>query len=458
MQELIDLAEIHESLRSKFEPHLGQIPIGKAILYDNCKKVMAQCGRSFGKSYLNSYLHVRIARENAGATNYIFLPFLTQAREVYWQTRLLHRMIDEEDIESINNTEMRITFKNGSMIKLCGADNVDSYRGVKPNQGSIITFDELQNLKQEFIDAFLPNLSVNDPILFVVGTPPSFEGVFTQFADLAQNSPDWKYFHAPTSTNPHVSKQFIEDERLRLTRMGEEETFIREYEAIFIKGGKKSILPMAIKQEYLSFESVKPKDINKWRIMVAFDPSSTGVFGAVFILHNDYSKKSIVFDELYVSEPSEMTARKIFEATQEKLKPYKDVVRAIDFVYDEAAAWYRNELNEVKECDWWLAPTKKAQLGIDGYIDLARTVFLMDLIIVTKECKSLIWEIERFEKDDRGRVPDKDDHNIQSMFYGLQALGLNLDSLKEPKPIDKQERRGYALSSEFQENDYKELD
>ena len=263
VQKLKDLAYIQKDLHERFKPHSGQIPIGRAILYENCKRVFANCGRSFGKSKLNAYLHARVARENQNSTNYIFLPFLTQGREVYWTPKLLQQMIPEDEIASINNTEMRIILTNGSQIKVCGADNVESYRGVKPNPNSVITFEEAKDLKREFIDAFLPNLSVNDPILFIVGTPPEFESPFTEFMTLAQKSPEWKYFHSPTSTNPYVSKKFIEDERIRLTAIGEEETFLREYEAIFVKGGKKTIYPQFLKLKYKPLSEILPKDINK---------------------------------------------------------------------------------------------------------------------------------------------------------------------------------------------------
>ena len=190
MQSLIDLAEIIQQLNDKFIPHDSQARIGRAILHEGAKKVMAVCGRSYGKSRISAYLNVRLAMETPYATNYIFLPFLTQGKEVYWTPRILQQMIPDGWIESENQTEMRITLINGSQIKVCGADNVDSYRGVKLNPGSMATFDEFQDFKQDFVSAFLPNLSVNDPVLYIVGTPPPVEGLFTAFMQIAQTNSD----------------------------------------------------------------------------------------------------------------------------------------------------------------------------------------------------------------------------------------------------------------------------
>lgn len=446
MQSLIDLAEVIKSLNEKFIPHDAQAAIGRAVLFEGAKKIMAQCGRSFGKTRISAYLNVRLAMETPYATNYIFLPFLTQGREVYWQSKVLQKMIPDGWIESENQTEMRIILKNGSQIKVCGADNIDSYRGVKLNPGSMATFDEFQNFKEEFTEAFMPNLSVNDPVLFIVGTPPPVEGLFTSFAQLAQTNPEWRFFHAPSSANPYVSASFLAQEKERLEAMGEHETYIREFEALFIKGSKRSIFPMAINTPNPTFEEVKPKDIHKWRIMVTMDPAATSVWAVVFILHNPHTKKSIVFDELYIDEAALMTARSMHKLIDEKLKPYQKIVKEIEFCFDEAAAFARNEFAEI--CDWWLIPSRKSELGIQGYIDLIRTVFLKDLITICAEAPKLRWELAQAEKDDNGRIPDKNNHATDALGYGLQALGLDLELRSEPIIIEN-ERRAYTIEEEM---------
>lgn len=452
---LISLAEIILELNNKFIPHDSQARIGRAILHEGAKKVMAQCGRSYGKTRISSYLNVRTAMETPYATNYIFLPFLTQGREVYWTPRVLQQMIPDGWIESENQTEMRITLINGSQIKVCGADNVDSYRGVKLNPGSMATFDEFQMFKEDFVSAFLPNLSVNDPVLLIIGTPPPVEGLFTSFANIAQTNPDWRFFHAPSSDNPYVSKEFLEQEKQRLTAMGEPEQFSREYEAIFVKGSKRSIFPMAIAMANPPFQ--EPVDIHKWNLLVVQDPAATSVWAVLFILHNPHTKQSIVFDELYVDDPNLMTARKMHGLIKEKMAPFEGRVREVQHVVDEAAAYARNEFSEV--CDWWIEPTNKKQFGIQGYIDLIRTVILKGLVTITDRCHKLIWELHQAEKDDNGKIPDKNNHATDALGYGFAALGLDLELRPEPPTIQKEEPRGYRIENDFNfDGDYRELD
>jgi len=457
--EELELFNIITDLHSKFEPHEGQVPIGRAILYEGAKKVFANCGRSFGKSKLNSYLHVRIAKQNPGCTNYIFLPYITQGREVYWTPKLIQQLLNDEDVESINNTEMRIVLKNKSQIKICGADNVDSYRGVKPNPGSIITFEECKDLKEEFISAFLPNLSVNDPILFMVGTPAEFDGVFSSFMELAKTNPTWRYFHSPTETNPYVSKEWIEEEKQRLISMGEYETFLREYMGIYVKGGKRSIYPWILTAKKHKLNELLPKDLNKWRIIVALDPAATSTFGVLFAFWNEYTKKLIVFDEIYQQDPLLMTAKEILRQIKEITNPWKDKVRSIDYVYDEAAAYIVAEFGELDK-NIWLEPSRKSQFGVDGYINLVRNIMNHGIIEVTENCEKFWWEHENYMKDDNNRIPKKNDHLVNCLHYLSASLGLDFTSIDEPKDPHKSDMvRAYNIEDDMPDGfNYEEID
>lgn len=445
-------------MHSKFVPHTGQIPIGRAIFYENAKKIFVSAGRSFGKSRLASYVNIRIAKENPNCTNYIFLPFITQGREVYWTPKLLQNLLNDDDIESINNTEMRIILKNGSQIKVCGADNVDSYRGVKPNPNSIITFEECKDLKEDFITAFLPNLSVNNPILLMVGTPAEFEGVFSRFMQLAQTNKTWRYFHAPTSVNPHVSLDWLADEKQRLINDGELETYLREYEAIYVKGGKRSIYPWILTAKKWRLEEILPIDLNKWRIVVALDPAATSVFGVIFGFWNEYTKKLIIFDEIYEDDQSKMTSRQIYKAIKEKLKPWESKVRGVDWIYDEAAAYFRSEMNEIDK-SVWMVQSSKSEFGAEGYINLVRNFMSHGLIQITENCEKFWWEHENYIKNENNMIPKKDDHLVNATQYLCGSLGLDFNEIDEPKPPQKEERRGHTIEEDINiQNEYGEFD
>lgn len=441
MQSLIQLAEDLQDLHAKWQPLEWQKPFGRALFYENKKELGAQCGRSAGKTELISYCHWRWAKENPGSESYIIEPLFNQAREILWASNRIQSFGPENWIDSVNNTECRITFTNGSFIKLEGSDRPDKLRGIKP-QGPI-TWDEVKDCRYESIQAMDPNRArYNVPVLYV-GTPPSVHNHYVDIMERLKKDQDSFWCQASSYSNTYNSKEWLDKKKKQLIDSLDEETWLREYEAVFIKGGKNSIFANFSNKHKPNFSEIKPKDLNKWQIMVSFDPASTSVFGAVFILFNEWSKLSIVFDELYVTDQSLMTAKQVYLQVEEKLKPFKGKVRDIRFGYDEAAAWFRNEINEFS--NWWLEPSSKSEFGVDGYINLVRQRLSNDLLIVCADCPKLVWEMENYQKDENGKIPKENDHNINALQYGLSCLGLRLDEDKPETIIDSDlQKRAYT--------------
>lgn len=460
MQSLIDLAEIHIDLHSRWMPHEGQIPIGTAIFYDGFKKVFVCAGRSFGKSQDASYNLARVARENAGSTNFVFGPFIGQMKEIYWQSGLIHKLIPEEEIDSINNTDMRITLKNGSFIRVCGAENFEAFRGVKLAPGSICIIEEAKDIRAEFLSAFMPNLSVNDPILMMIGTPPNRENHFVHYMKLAQKDPKWFYYHAPSSVNPHVSRDFLADQKSFLIENGLEDVWQSEYEAIYTLGGHKSVFPMVPKMPIKLLDEAWPKDSNKWTLYIGFDPASTSIFAVEFFLFNEFSKKVIPVGEIYEGRAEYCTARKMFDVVNEKIAEFKARgIKNVEMVYDSAAAWFRNEISGLDlKGEWWICPSDKSS-GLQGEISCWRGVLAHGHFEWTDAVPKLRWEMENYVLDEKGKMPDKDDHAWQAGAYILKAMGFDFTLALEPVKMQKEERRAFSIEEEqVRTSSYEEID
>ena len=243
---ILDLGEMLLSLDSIWSPHSGQVDPGRALFYDKIKNIFICAGRNWGKTEFIAYAVTRWAMQYENSENYIFEPLQKQAKEILWVSGRLQKMIPPEWIDGEpNNTEMRIRLVNGSFIKLDGSDNFDAYRGVKPKGLSI--YDELKDHKKAFLDAYEPNRAAYDSPAIFVGTPPEFHNHFVELMELSKKSKHWKFFQEPTSANPYISKEWLERKREELIMMNDEETWLREYEAIYVKGGKRHIYPQAVK-------------------------------------------------------------------------------------------------------------------------------------------------------------------------------------------------------------------
>ena len=248
---LLNYAEVVTALHQEWIPHEGQILAGKALFNDDIRNIFIQCGRKWGKTEFAIYVLWRWAQLNPGRGCYYIAPQLKQAREIVWADPRIKTfgprswLLDGSD--GINNTEMRLKFKNGSFIKIDGSDNYDSHRGTRPG---ILVYEEYKDHRPEFRKAMRPNLGVyNAPEIFI-GTPPEDvdlndkdnEYVLTALEHM--NKPNAIYKKAPTWENPHIPGWWLKEEKQRLVLRGEEHEWTREYCGEFCKGGASKIFPM----------------------------------------------------------------------------------------------------------------------------------------------------------------------------------------------------------------------
>lgn len=96
-------------------------------------------------------------------------PTYSEAKDAVWRDpQMLTRIIPTELIADKNNSELFIRFKNGSILKMVGADNPDSLRGAGP-VGCVL--DEFATMKFEAWEIIEPILRANDGWCWFIGTP-----------------------------------------------------------------------------------------------------------------------------------------------------------------------------------------------------------------------------------------------------------------------------------------------
>lgn len=436
MTGLGELAAFLEDLHSRWMPHAGQIPIGRALFYEGCKNIFTEAGKNFGKTELSAYCTWRWAFEHPGSENYIIEPYLTQAKEILWASNRLQNFGNPELIENANNTEMRLHFTNGSFIKLLGSDNEAALQGIKPR--GLIVYDEIKDHRKSAINLMEPNRAAfGVPALFI-GTPPEFHTYSVDLANMAKSSPHWRYFNAPTSTNPHISSEWLARKKEELILMGDHETWLRDYEAIYVIGGKRHIYPQAIQYKPKPRDAILPGNLHQWQCVVTFDPAAASTFAVLFALFNPYTRQTVIFDEIYEQEQSLMTVRNIWSSVFDKLDGLKSQgLRDIRYVYDEAETWFANETEARPDCkDIWLEPTRKATNDKEFGITLVREIFNKHLIEIASECEKTLWEFQNYMKDEKGRIPKKDDHLLDCLRYYCHAVGYSLEEVPPPKAKD----------------------
>lgn len=437
-----------EGLHTTWVPHPGQALVIRELFHNETKDIFVQAGRNWGKTELMSYCLWRYAISHPGSENYYFSPFQRQSREILWASQRLQRFGPIDWIEGKpNDSEMRVRFKNGSFIKVDGSDNVESYRGVKPR--GISVFDEFKDFRPEFFDAYDPNRAAFDSPLLIIGTPPDRECQFLSVgADFRKNT-DKQFFKAPTSENPHISKDWLEKKRLELCGRGEEDVWQREYMAEFVPGGLSKIFPM------LSTSIVKPheqimkqlfKDQRKLEWYVIADPAAASTFAVLYLALNPYTKHWYATDEIYESEQARMSVRVIgkeIETTKRELSEIGDW----NNVYDEAETWFANEYLDAFQVGW--QPTKKSAHDKEGGLSLIKDTLLAGKLTMSDRCQKLFWEMDNYFKDKNGKIPKANDHLIDCFRYAQSAAHYSLNEETEYLEEKDENFRGARISDDF---------
>lgn len=198
---------------NRFKPRPYQLPMMDAIENKGYKRVLAILPRRAGKDLTAFNLCIRQALKKVCVIYYIF-PTYSQAKKVIWDsiTNTGERILDyipEEVIESKNSQEMKIRFKNGSLLQLVGSDNYDGLVGSNP-QG--IVFSEYALQDPRAYQYIRPILTANDGWAVFISTPRGKNHLWELY-QIAQNSESWFCYKLTVEDTQHISLYEIEKEK-----------------------------------------------------------------------------------------------------------------------------------------------------------------------------------------------------------------------------------------------------
>lgn len=419
-------------------PHRGQILVLKLLFKYLKKHIFLQCGRNFGKSHVMAIAAILYAATHPNSRVYIIAPLRAQAYEIYWASGLLksmlprHFLLDGDD--AYNKSELRANFANGSFIKIDGADNEDALRGIKPHW---LGCDEFQAWREGSYQSMEPNLLAHNAVCFKIGTPPDRECFFTHDAQYTEKqmksgNKDFFYMRQPTSSNPRISKAKLAEIKRKFIERGEEEIYTREYEAIFVPGGASAIFKMFNKDKHVRprdwIANRLKKDLHNCELWVVADPGSTTVFGVGFFVFNRYTGEVFLVDEIYEQDDKYTSTGQIWPRVLEKeamLFGKKVPVR----YYDEAAAWFYNELCNQFPNDCAITPTNKKAYERDSQFQgdscsVVKDGFVKQKFWIAEECPNAIDEVINYHKNDKGLIASgQKDHMIDIIRYFFHESG-----------------------------------
>ena len=191
------------------------------IYSDDSRFILLIAGRRFGKTFLSAYKMRKWALKPHSLFGYI-APSYRMAKGIFWA--ILLSLIPQKMIESYEKNALVIKLINNTEIRLFGAQNYDSIRGLGFD-GVII--DETKDVPREaWYEVIRPALSDRYGKALIIGTP---KGRSDLLFDI-YTSEQFKKYHFRTIDGGWVPQEEIEQAKQEL----DERTYRQEYEAEFV--------------------------------------------------------------------------------------------------------------------------------------------------------------------------------------------------------------------------------
>jgi hypothetical protein len=183
-------------------------------------------GRRFGKTHLSIRELCFHARKPNQEVWYV-APTYRQAKQIVWR-KLKYKLQDLNWAKKINESELTILLKNGSVISLKGADNADSLRGVGLD---FMVMDEFADVDEEaWTEVLRPTLADKQGKALFIGTPKGIGNWAHDLYTMPLEQPNvWASFQYTTIDGGQVKAEEIESAKRDL----DERTFRQEFLATF---------------------------------------------------------------------------------------------------------------------------------------------------------------------------------------------------------------------------------
>jgi hypothetical protein len=405
-----------------------------AILNKGYKRVLAILPRRAGKDVTAFNICIRACLQKVCVIYYIF-PTYSQAKKVIWDsiTTSGERFLDyipNELIESKNGQEMKIRFKNGSLLQLVGSDNYDSLMGSNP-QGVVFSEYALQDPRA--YQYIRPILTANEGWALFLSTPRGKNHLWELY-QIAQQHTDWFCYKLTVEDTNHIPLHEIEKEKA--DGIMSDDLIQQEYYTSFTMG-----VEGAYYAKYLDKMRVKGQ--------IGIVPHEAG-----FKVHTAWDLGIRDSTTIIFFQTIGQTVRIIdcYENSKQGLEHYVTVVKQKEYIYGKHIGPHDLKVREFtsgiaridKARQLGITFTLAADLSIEDGIEAVRST-LSKCWIDEQNCRGLIKALENYRQayDIRKKVYDNHPLHDWSSHYAdsMRYLAISLPKTRDGLSAEELDKR-----------------
>lgn len=427
----------------RFEPRSYQKQIMDAIISGK-KKVLAILPRRAGKDIVAFCCAIRQCASKTCTVYYVF-PTYAMGRKIIWDAidNDSHRILDwycpDEICEQKNSSDMKIRFKNGSILKFVGSDNYDSLVG---SNFQAVIFSEYA-LQDPNAYAYLRPIMVANGAWALFITTPRGKNHLYDLYNIALNNSEWYCLKMSVEETGHIPIQAILKEKEE--GLISEDLIQQEYYCSFELGIEGAYYTKYIDKMRLKGQIGNVAWESAYKVHVAFD---LGIRDSTCMIFFQICNNIVRIIDFY--ENTDQGLEHYAQVLQQKgynygrfIMPHDIMVR--DFTGGGITRYEKATQLGIKP----ITPCPNIPL-VDG-IECVRSTFSKVWIDETN-CKELIKALENYRKDIKkgdSRKPVYADHPLHNWASNACFVGDTKISMADCDLAIKDVKEGMRVKTPF---------